>query len=277
MSFIDREKELAHLEKEYKRKTSSFVVIYGRRRVGKTTLIKEFIKNKTAIYYLADTQGETIQTERFKNILAEQWNDDVLKEVNFNSWDSLFNYLINHTNNKKKTIIVIDEFQYLVKVNKAVPSIFQRIWDEMLKDKNIMLILCGSVISIMYNATLTYSSPLYGRRTSQLKLTPLAFNDFTAFFEGKSTHQLIELYSILSGVPKYIEIFGEVGDIFDGIAENILDKDSFLYQEPVYILNEELSETTTYFSLMEVISKGEHKIGNIASRLQIPTNHLTFS
>jgi len=275
MRFINRDKELALLEKEYKRKDSSFTVIYGRRRVGKTTLIKEFIKNKTALYFLADKQTENLQIHRFKTMYAEQLQDNALKSLEANSWDHLFNYISNHLPPKKKFVIVIDEFQYLVKVNRAIPSIFQRIWDDMLKSRDIMLILCGSLVSMMYSATLSYTSPLYGRRTSQLKLSPLKFNYFKDFFKEKSTIPLIERYSILSGVPKYIELFEDHADIFKAIEENILDKDSFLYQEPVFILNEELGETTTYFSLLEVISRGEHKIGNIAGRLQIPTSNLT--
>ncbi len=282
MKFINREKELTGLEKEYKRNGPSFMVIYGRRRVGKTTLIKEFIKNKNAVYYLADTQTEILQLARFKEIVSQQWNDEVLNNLDVNSWDGIFNYMAKHSPPKEKLIIVIDEFQYLAKVNKAVPSIFQRIWDELLQHRSVMLILSGSIISMMYNTVLRYSSPLYGRRTAQLKLNPMRFKDFPSFFEaapraGKAVPvtRFIELYSILSGVPKYIEIFEDCGDVFTAIEENILDKDSFLYNEPVYILNEELSETTTYFSIMEIISKGDHKIGNIANRLQVPTNHLT--
>jgi AAA+ ATPase superfamily predicted ATPase len=275
MRFINRDKELAVLEKDYKRKDSSFTVIYGRRRVGKTTLIKEFIKDKTALYFLADKQTEVLQINRFKSIYAEQFNDDALKNLEANSWDHIFNYIIKHLSLKKKLIIVIDEFQYLVKVNRAVPSIFQRIWDDLLKTREIMLILCGSLISMMYSATLSYASPLYGRRTSQLKLSSMKFAYFKDFFKEKSAVRLIERYAILSGVPKYIEIFEDHEDIFQAIAENILEKDSFLYQEPVFILNEEVGETTTYFSILEVISRGEHKIGNIAARLQIPTNHIT--
>ncbi len=276
MRFVNRDKELACLERDYKRNGSSFMVIFGRRRVGKTTLIKEFIKNKNnALYYLADTQSQWLQLERFKEIVSEQWHDDVLKALEVNSWDGIFNYVAKHIPLKEKLIIVIDEFQYLAKVNNAVPSIFQRIWDDLLQSHNIMLILSGSIISMMYNSVLRYDSPLYGRRTAQLKLNPLKFRDFSDFFKGKSTIRLIELYSILSGVPKYVEIFENNDNIFQAIEENILDKDSFLYHEPVFILNEELTETTTYFSLLEVISKGDHKIGNIANRLQIPTNHLT--
>jgi len=216
-----------------------------------------------------------LQINRFKTIYAEQFNDDALKNLEASSWDHVFNYIIKHFSFKKKLIIVIDEFQYLVKVNRAVPSIFQQIWDDLLKTREIMLILCGSLISMMYSATLSYASPLYGRRTSQLKLSPMKFAYFKDFFKEKSAVRLIERYAILSGVPKYIEIFEDHEDIFQAIAENILEKDSFLYQEPVFILNEEVGETTTYFSLLEVISRGEHKIGDIAKRLQISNNHLT--
>lgn len=275
MRFVNRDKELAGLQREYQRKGSSFAVIYGRRRVGKTTLIKEFIKNKPALYLLADTQTEHLQLQRFKEIIAEQWNDDTLKGLEIKDWDGFFNYLTKHKPTKEKLILVIDEFQYLAKVNKAVPSIFQRIWDQLLMEAGMMLILCGSIVSMMYNSVLKYSSPLYGRRTAQLKLSPLSFKDFTSFFEGKTTVELIERYAVLSGVPKYAEVFGDAPDIFHAIETNILDRDAFLYHEPLYILNEELSETTTYFSMMETIAKGEHKIGKIAARLGIPSSHLT--
>jgi AAA+ ATPase superfamily predicted ATPase len=275
MRFINRDKELDVLEKEYRRKGSSFVVIYGRRRVGKTTLIKEFVKNKKSIYFLADRQKENVQIDRLKEIAAEKFADDVLKDITFDSWDSLLRYIDKNLEIDEKWILVIDEFQYLVKANDALPSILQRLWDEVLKERNIMLILCGSLISMMYDSTLSYKSPLYGRRTSQLKLAPLRFKELPAFFLGKTAVELVELYSFLSGVPKYIEIFEESGDVFSAIEKNILDKDSFLYHEPAYILNEELSEITTYFSLMEIISRGEHKIGKIANKMQIPANHLT--
>ncbi len=275
IKFYNRERELQALEKEYSRDGASFTVIYGRRRVGKTTLIKHFIEGKRAIYFLADKQSEGVQINRFKEITAEALNDDILKNIRIENWDDLFLYIAKNVKPEEKFIIVIDEFQYLVKVNKAVPSIFQRIWDEMLLPRSFMLILSGSLIGMMYQHTLSYDSPLYGRRTSQLKLNPLRFRDFSLFFPHQSFRQLIELYAVLSGVPKYIEVFRQSGDIFRDIEDNILAKDSFLYQEPIFILNEELSDTTTYFSIMAVISAGEHKIGNIAKKLQVSTNNLT--
>ena len=143
MNFVNREKEMETLNREYK-KENSFVVIYGRRRVGKTTLIKEFIKDKKAFYFFADKQNENLQIERFKNQIAENFKDEFLKKIEIKDWDTLFEYLIMKTSNEK-FVLVIDEFQYLSLINKNFSSIFQRIYDEKLKDKNTMIILCGSL------------------------------------------------------------------------------------------------------------------------------------
>ena len=274
MRFINRENELKTLEKEYSKKGASFVVIYGRRRVGKTTLIEQFIKNKPSIYFLADLQNEKLQLERFKNVIAESLNDEILKSIEINDWETIFKYIF-EKEHKKKLVIVVDEFQYLAKVNKSVPSIFQSIWDKFLKNKNVMLILSGSLISLMYDIALNYSSPLYGRRTSQIKLQPMNFFDFKKFFKTKNNDKLLQFYGVIGGVPKYIEFFNEKKDIFSNIRENILDRNSFLYEEPKFILKDEIREPITYFSILQVISQGEHKIGKIASKLGIETKNLT--
>lgn len=274
MKFINRENELTTLEEEYK-KDSSFVVIYGRRRTGKTTLIKEFIKNKDAVYLFADTQNEIIQIERFKNIIAEHIKDNILKNLDIKTWDNLFSYILKNLNFSKKIILIIDEFQYLYKVNNNFPSIFQRIWDQGLKNKKIMLILCGSLISMMYKSVLNYNSPLYGRRTSQIRLKPMNFYDYIKFFSDKNIIKTIEFYSVTGGIPKYIEFFNLNKTIMFNIEEKILDKNNFLYEEPKFILREEVTETNSYFSILQVIAEGNHKIGNIASRLNIQTQNLT--
>ncbi len=275
MKFINREKELQTLEKEYKKKNSSFVVIYGRRRVGKTTLIEKFIENKPSIYFLADLQNEKLQIERFKNIVAEYLNDNILKNIQIDNWETIFNYIFQKDFNKK-LVIAIDEFQYLAKVNKAIPSIFQSIWDKILKNKNVMLILSGSLISLMYDTTLSYTSLLYGRRTAQIKLQPMDFFSFKKFFSiNNDNNKLLQFYSVIGGIPKYIEFFDEEKDVFENIKENILAKNSFLYEEPKFVLKDEVREPITYFSILQVISQGEHKIGNIASRLGIETKNLT--
>ncbi|PMP92579.1 MAG: ATPase [Hydrogenobaculum sp.] len=272
MRFINREEELKTLKEEYQKEGSSFVIIYGRRRTGKTTLIKRFIEGKKAIYFLANLQSLDIQIEEFKSIAYDILKDEIILSIK--DLKSVFKYISNKTN-KQKLIIVIDEFQYLADVDNSIPSLFQSIWDEILKDKNIMLILCGSLIGLMHKFALSYKSPLYGRRTSQIHLTPLSFPNFKKFFNINDVSKLIEYYAVLGGVPRYIEFFDESKDIYDNIKSKILYKNSYLYEEPNFILKDEVKHPITYFSILQVIAQGEHKIGNIASKLNIQTHNLT--
>ncbi len=267
MSFINREKEMETLNREYK-KQNRFVVIYGRRRVGKTTLIKEFIKDKKAFYFFADKQNENLQIERFKNQIVENFKDEFLKKIEIKDWDTLFEYLIMKISNEK-FVLVIDEFQYLTLINKNFSSIFQRIYDEKLKDKNVMIILCGSLISMMYSETLAYDSPLYGRRTAQIKLQPIKFKYYDKFFKNNSTQDLIELYSITGGIPKYILSIDRDQSALYNIENNLFDKNNYLYSEPKFLLQEEVNDLSRYFSILNAISIGHTKMSSISSYLQI--------
>ena len=273
MNFIDREKELETLNKEYN-KENSFVILYGRRRVGKTTLIKEFIKDKKAFYFFADKQNENLQIERFKSQISEYFKDEFLKKIEIKDWNTLFDYFLIKIENDK-FIFVIDEFQYLCMVNKNFSSIFQKIYDEKLKDKNIMIILCGSLISMMYSETLTYESPLYGRRTAQIKLQAIKFKYYNEFFKNKSIQELIELYSITGGVPKYILSLNRNKSAIYNIENNIFDKNNYLYSEPKFLLQEEVNDLSRYFAILNAISIGRTKMSAISSYLQINSGGLS--
>jgi hypothetical protein len=272
--FVDREKELEFLNSEYYKKGSSLIIIYGRRRIGKTALIKRFISNKPALYFLASEEMERENLNNFKNLIAGFTNNELLKKGFDFSWDDLFAVLKDYKKEVKK-IIVIDEFQYLGKANNAFPSILQRIWDTMLKDENIMVILCGSLINMMESQTLSYSSPLYGRRTGQIKLKQISFLDYGDFFENKSEDELIQFYAVTGGVPKYIEAFKEEREIFEGIRKKILNRQSFLYEEPVFLLEKEVADIGSYFSIIKTIAHGNHKLGKLAAVLGVNQTGLT--
>lgn len=272
--FVNRSNELKILNDDYKNNKFSLTILYGRRRVGKTTLLKEFLKDKPAIYFLATLENIGLIIERFKNLVAEFLKDDLLKSLEVSDIKHIFSYLA-RSKFDKKLVIIIDEFQYLGKLDSSVPSQFQFIVDEILKNKNIHLILCGSLISMMYSQTLSYSSPLYGRRTSSIKLEALKFKYLSEFFPNKSKIELIELYGILYGVPKYLEIFKDSGNIFKNIQKNILNPNSYLYNEPQFILQNEVNEVSTYFSILESIANGKHKLGNIANRLNKNVQNIT--
>jgi len=253
---------------------SSLVILYGRRRVGKTALAAEFIKEKNALYFLVSEESEAQNRSAFKNMAADFIHNHLLKNANIDSWDLIFQSILDHDSNCKK-IIVIDEFQNLGKSNPAFPSIFQRIWDTMLKDKNIMVILCGSLISMMESQTLNYTSPLYGRRTGQIKLKQIPFTHYHEFFPDKNRKELIEYYAITGGVPKYIELFYDCNDIYTAIEKNVISKSSFLYDEPNFLLQREVSEIGSYFSVIKTIAAGNEKLSKIAASLELKQTGLT--
>ncbi|SFV66048.1 archaeal ATPase, fused to C-terminal DUF234 domain [hydrothermal vent metagenome] len=272
--FVNRKKELKLLEEEYLSRDFRFTIMYGRRRVGKTTLLKEYISSKPYIYFLVTLEALPIVIERFGNLVADFLEDEFLRDIKLKSFEQIFSYLAKQ-NFSKKIVVVIDEFQYLGKLDNSIPSQFQYIVDEILKNKNIHLVLCGSIISMIYEQTLSYNSPLYGRRTSSIKLDALRFEYLSAFFPTKNEIELIELYAILDGVPKYLELFKESNSIFEAIERNILDKNAFLYEEPRFILQNEVNEPMTYFSILETIANGEHKLGNIAGKLNKNVQNIT--
>ena len=272
--FVNREKELQRLQEEYQNDDFRFSILYGRRRVGKTTLLKNYIYNKDAIYFLVTLESENIVLKRFQNIVADFFDDDFLRSVELSDIKQLFAYIASKEL-PHKLIIIIDEFQYLSKINKSMPSQFQYIVDEILKQKNIHLILCGSIISMMYEQTLSYNSPLYGRRTSAIKLEALKFKYLEEFFQNKTQTELIELYAVLYGVPKYLEMFKDTENIFSSIEKNILSLGAYLFDEPRYILQNEVHEPITYFTILEIIASGEHKLGNIASKLNKNVQNIT--
>lgn len=272
--FVDRKSEMETLQNEYDRKGSSLVILYGRRRVGKTTLISEFIKDKEALFFLASEESEVQNRNVFKDKVADFTGNSLLKNAEVKSWDVIFKAVID-TEFERKPVVVIDEFQYIGKSNPAFPSIFQRIWEELLKNKLIMVILCGSLISMMESQTLSYNSPLYGRRTAQIRLKQIPFRYYHEFFPEKTRRQLIEMYSVTGGVPKYIELFSENRDIFRSIQTCVVNRSGYLYDEPHFLLQQEVSEVGSYFSVMKAIAAGNSKLSAISAMLEVKSTSLT--
>lgn len=272
MRFIGRKNELHTLNTEYNR-NSSFVVIYGRRRVGKTTLIKEFLKNKTAFYYLATEELESQSMKRLANVIARTTKNTLLQKIEFTDWLDLFQLIADYKPEEKK-VLVIDEFTYLVRTNSAFPSILQNAWDEFLKDSNVMLILSGSLIGMMQKHALSYDSPLYGRRTAQMRLTPLPF---TSIYETQNLpfEQAVEQFALTGGVPKYLEFFEDGRPLEEQLKDAVFSKNGFLYEEPNFLLKSESLTAVNYFSIIKTIADGNHKLGKIASALGQESSSLT--
>ena len=275
--FIDRAGELAFLEEQWKRERASFVVVYGRRRIGKTALVSHFLASRRGLYFLATEESEAQNRAAFRVLAAEFSGNELLASSNTADWDLIFKALFEPVSGKNKQdrpgpagslVIAIDEFQYLAKANPAFPSILQKIWDSFLSGKNVMLILCGSSVSMMESSVLSYNSPLYGRRTGQIRLEQIPFLYYGAFFPGKNERELVERYAVTGGVPKYIEFF-ENGNLNREIQKNILTTSGFLYNEPAFLLRMEVSEIGSYYSLIKVIAAGNRKLSQIAAALEL--------
>ena len=210
----------------------------------------------------------------FREAVAEFLDDSLLREASVSSWPPLFERLVQGMAGQK-LVLVIDEFQYLGSANPAFPSIVQKVWDTVLAKANVMLVLCGSLITMMESQTLHYSSPLYGRRTAQIKLKPIPYRYYHEFYPNLKGRELVEHYAVTGGVPKYIELFGQEADIYQAISEHILETTGFLYEEPTFLLQNEVSEIGNYFSIIKAIAAGNTKLSKIAMVMEVPQTSLS--
>ncbi|MBI2996167.1 MAG: ATP-binding protein [Candidatus Melainabacteria bacterium] len=272
MNFINRKSELETLSKKWDEKKPHFFIVYGKRRVGKTELIKQFIKNKNGIYFLSDKRTEIEQLKELSNIIAEHYNDSFLRSRGFSNWLEIFSYI---KERKKKLILAIDEYPYLIEANKAITSIFQKGWDEYLKNENVFLILCGSSISVMESEALIYKSPLYGRRTGQILLKPLLFKESAKFFPKKNFSDFLSIFTITGGIPAYLLQIEPDLSLRKNIERKIFSRTEFLHNEVEFILKEELREPKNYFAILKALSFGKTKFSEVANETGLTKNVLT--
>lgn len=259
--FVNREAELRQLNQWYAQPSFSFIPIYGRRRIGKTRLIQEFIQDKPSIFYLADALAENAQLKAIGQQVGIHFEDTILQDSGFKDWEQLFTYLEGKA--KKRMAVVFDEFPYLVNANKAISSVFQKGIDQHLKNTPVFLILLGSSIGMMEREVLLHKAPLYGRRTGSLEIKEMPFAALTEFFPQKSFDELVHIYTVCGTIPAYLEKLDPSLDIFKNIELNILRKGTFLYQEVEFLVREELREPRNYFSILKAMSEGKRKLGEI--------------
>jgi len=271
MNFINRTQELETLNNEYRNTSAGFSVIYGRRRVGKTTLIQEYIKKKPMLYYYATETNLAMQLKAFIEDMRETLQ---LGNVTFESFEDALVYLSDNIG-EKRLVLVIDEYQNLAKRDKGFSSMLQKIWDLHLKKSSIHLILCGSTISMMHSEILNYSAPLYGRSTSIIHLKPMLSIHIHDFVPGLSPEQFMKIFAAFGTIPKYLEMYQKKHSFEENVRNLILNKNAFLYSEGYFLLKQEINEVSTYFSILEAISKGATKLGNISSMLEMQSSQLT--
>lgn len=276
--FINRKSELVFLEEIYKKAYSAaqFLVLYGKRRVGKTELIKHFIKDKPAIYYLASKGAAKEQLGDISVITGRFFNDAFIDAGTFTSWRQYFDYLgTKLSQTSAPLILVVDEFPYLAHSNKAIPSYFQYGWDEVLKNHKVVLVLMGSSIAMMQKHTLAHKSPLYGRRTSQWLLEPFTFNEAKNFYPEATFTKVLEFYALLGGIPAYLKEFDPTQTLEENIVQKILKKGAFLNIEPELLISDEFDEPKNYLSLLRSIGVGATKFADILNHTGLQSGQAT--
>jgi AAA+ ATPase superfamily predicted ATPase len=269
--FVDREDELVALEKAYRSKRAEFFIIFGRRRIGKTSLIKEFIRTKKHFYLLAKKQKISMETERLVERIGEELNLFIKSRRDL---ESVFREFSDKLDPKEKTIIVIDEFTYWVEQEKGILSEFQLIWDEILSKKNVFLILSGSAMSVMENDVLGVKSPVYGRRTGQILLHQLPVSALKLFFPKYSFLDIINIYGITGGVPYYIQEFKDTLSFKSNLLQTVFNKSNILSMEAEILLREELREVHVYFAILRSTLEGATKTSGIASKSQVDITNI---
>ena len=201
--FVNREEEIKVLEEAAKSSNAEFIVIYGRRRVGKTRLIVEFLKGKDGIFYIAEDASKRVQIREIKEKIAEYFNDKFLRNVEIGEWEELFEYLKKILPRDRRIYFVIDEFSYLVKNSPEIVSVLQKFWDTFASSTKIFILLSGSLLGLMSERVLSHSSPLYGRRTRDILLNPLNLRNSCEFLRMRFEDKL-RVYMSIGGVPEYL-------------------------------------------------------------------------
>lgn len=264
--FIGREAELKFLKERYNSDKGELVVLYGRRRVGKTETLKQFCKGKPHLFFSCRECTDKLQLKNFSEKLLKENIPASTYISEFSDWEKAFRSITELPYGDKKKLVVIDEFPYMCKGNESIPSILQNLWDELLKDENVMLILCGSAMSFIEKELLAEKNPLYGRATGIYKMTEMGFYDAAKFFPIYSSRDKVIAYSILGGIPHYLNQFDSDKSLEENIKKNILSKGSALYSEVEFLLRQELRETPVYNSIIEAVALGNTKLNEISMK-----------
>ena len=262
--FIGREKELSDLNELYVQDKFQLFVLYGRRRVGKTTLLNEFCRDKDTIFYSAEQSNNKNNLEKFSELVFNFYNETNLES--FSSWTNALSY-INERQKDKRLVLVIDEFPYLVKKNKALLSELQHLIDHTLIKGNIFMIICGSYMGFMEKEILGSKSPLFGRRTGQLKMKPFNYQTSIKFLEGFSNEDKLKIYGAFGGTPLYLQQVRENETFEENIKRAYLKVTSYLYEEALLLLRQEVQEPGVYSAIIEAIASGYTKSNEISTKI----------
>jgi len=267
-AFVDRDQERERLTSSYDSDTASFIVLYGRRRLGKSELVRQTIRDRDdAVYYQAVESTAENQLDTFVETVSGRFPalDNVRRD-----WEILLEEL-----GKQDAIVIIDEFPFLIEEDESLPSRIQRVWDLELQHTGVTLVLVGSSISVMEDNVLSGGSPLYGRRTATIDLGPLTVGDAREFFPAYNPETAVKTWAIYGGTPYYLQTIDPNKPLAENISQSILSEKGLLYTEPEFLLRTELRQPNTYFSILRALAHGRRTPNEIAGMAGVDSNSLS--
>lgn len=264
--FYCREEELQTMNRRYEKGRFECIVIYGRRRVGKTALINEFCKGKPTVYFSALSASSQENLEALSKAIYICKNPGSPTAPTYRSYEDALDE-ITAMARQQRLVFVIDEYPYLAKAEKSFSSRLQHIIDHQWQDSQLYLILCGSSMSFMEYQVLGYESPLYGRRTAQFKIQALTYREMTHFHPNLLLQDQAFLYGVTGGIPHYINKLDVEDDLDEALLENLFSTSSYLFEEPENLLKQELREPAIYNSVISAIAGGASRLNEIATKV----------
>ena len=268
--FFGREYELSELIRQYNSDSFEFPVIYGRRRVGKTELIREFIRDKKAIYIQGIIGKQKQNLDNLAIAIYEFEHQNLPLQITYETIESAFED-ITRLMEKEKIIFIIDEFPYLAESIPSVSSVLQMYIDQKWKNSNSMLILCGSSMSFIEKQVLSYASPLYGRNMTRYKLLPFSFRESCDFLNDISREDVLTYYAITNGIPYYLSMVDDGLDLQQNLDQLFLQRNSRLLEEPLNLLNMEVKDPSSYYAVLTAIADGASKHNEVATKAGFST------
>ena len=273
--FVGRKKELKLLDESYQSEKAELVVIYGRRRIGKSCLVEQFAKNKPHYYAFEAIEGEktTAQIKHFTTSLKKQIKDPILESVDFKSWEKAFAYItdkiITGKNSKKKKILFFDELQWMAAGRSKLVSFIKYYWDKHWKNNNVLLILCGSIASFMIKKVLS-SNALYGRVTLEILLKGLPANEASCMFKNKrSKEEILKYLMVFGGVPKYLEMIDLNRSFNQNMNKLCFSPRGPMVQEVERLFYSQFREVQNYKEIVSLLKTGIYSLGEISKLLKI--------
>jgi len=267
--FVNRGDELDLLHSRFEHGEGDLIVIYGRRRLGKSALVREAIADRNdAVYWQATEETAEAQLANFVDVASETF--PLLGDIQ-RDWEALLRAL-----GREDAVVVLDEFPYLVESNDALPSKVQRVWDLHLEDTEMTLVLVGSSISIMEEKVLSGGSPLYGRRTATIDLPPLGMKDAQAFYPSDEPDGIVQSWGVFGGTPYYLRALTPEESLAENIQTHVLSEHGILHNEPEFLLRTEfgIREPQTYYTILRAIATGRRAANEIADFAGVDSNAL---